>query len=180
MPLVILDRDGVINHDSRHYITTPEEWQPIDGSLAAMAALNQAGYHLAMASNQAGVARGIFTEADLQAIHNKMLTCFAKYNITLADILYCQDGPDSNSTHRKPAPGMLLDIMHNIGATAEDTMFIGDKYSDYQAAQNAGCHFALVKTGYGEKTLSAHPGLCQSVKVYATLADFANDVLSHV
>lgn len=179
MPLVILDRDGVINHDSPNYIKTPDEWQPIDGSLEAMAALNQAGYHLAIASNQAGIARGIFTEADLAAIHAKMLTCFADHHIALTDIMYCQDGPDSDSTHRKPAPGMLLDIMRNTGTVAADTTFIGDKYSDYQAAQNAGCHFALVKTGNGEKTLSYHPELCQSAKVYATLADFANDVLSH-
>ena len=179
MPLVILDRDGVINHDSSNYIKTPDEWQPIDGSLEAMAALHQAGYHLAIASNQAGIARGIFSEADLAAIHAKMLACFAEYHIVLTDIMYCQDGPDSDSTHRKPAPGMLLDIMHNTATAAEDTTFIGDKYSDYQAAKNAGCHFALVKTGNGEKTLSNHPELCQSAKVYATLTGFANDVLSH-
>ena len=179
MPLVILDRDGVINHDSPDYIKTPDEWQPINGSLEAMSALNQAGYHLAIASNQAGVARGIFSEADLAAIHAKMLACFAEHHIVLTNILYCQDGPDSDSTHRKPAPGMLLDIMHNTRITATDTTFIGDKYSDYQAAYNAGCHFALVKTGNGEKTLNDHPELCQNARVYATLADFANDVLSH-
>ena len=69
---VILDRDGVINHDSVAYIKSPEEWQPLEGSLKAIAALTDGGFLVAIITNQSGVGRGLLSEAMLQRIHAKM------------------------------------------------------------------------------------------------------------
>ena len=73
MPTIILDRDGVINVDSEDYIKSPDEWRPIDGSLSAIAKLKTAGYQIAVATNQSGLGRGLFSQASLYAIHRKMI-----------------------------------------------------------------------------------------------------------
>jgi len=87
MKLVIVDRDGVINHDSDTYIKSPEEWRPIPGSLEAIANLTRAGFTVTVATNQAGVARGLFDLATLDAIHRKMQTAVAQAGGKLAGIL---------------------------------------------------------------------------------------------
>ena len=110
MKLIILDRDGVINHDSDDYIKSPDEWQPIDGSLEAIARLNHAGYTIAIASNQSGLARGYFDIEVLTAMHKKMDELLAKMGGRIDAIFYCPHGPDDACHCRKPKPGMLLDI----------------------------------------------------------------------
>lgn len=174
--LFILDRDGVINHDSDAYIKSANEWQPIAGSLEAIARLKAAQRLVAVASNQAGIARGKFTEADLAAMHQKMTSLTETAGGQFDHVTYCTDGPDSGSPRRKPEPGMLLEILAALEVLPEETLFIGDSYSDYRAAERAGCDFALVRTGKGERTLAAHNELCHSVPVYDSLAHLVSDM----
>ncbi|HKI75221.1 MAG TPA: HAD-IIIA family hydrolase, partial [Pseudomonadales bacterium] len=113
--LVILDRDGVINFDSPDYIKSPEEWTPIPGSIEAIARLNQHGYRIFVATNQAGIARGKLTLSDLHAIHQKLLDAVTAAGGAIAGIEYCPHHPDDHCDCRKPAPGMLLAIERAAG-----------------------------------------------------------------
>jgi len=150
--LIILDRDGVINFDSKEYIKSPAEWTAIPGSLQAIAKLNQAGFLVAIASNQSGIARGLFTEQTLREIHKTMTTALAKVGGHLDAISYCPHHPDDNCACRKPKPKMLQDLMQQFHVTPAETLFIGDRDTDEQAAQAAGCDVILVTT---EKSFSA-------------------------
>ena len=89
MKLVILDRDGVINHDSPSYIKSPDEWKPIPGSLEAIALLTQAGCQVVVATNQSGVGRGLFEMATLNAIHDKMHRAVALAGGRIDAVFYC-------------------------------------------------------------------------------------------
>ncbi len=173
MALIILDRDGVINDDSDHYIRSVEEWVPISGSLAAIANLQQAGHKIAVATNQSGLARGYYDVAALAAMHSKMQRLLAELGGQVDYIAYCPHLPGDQCHCRKPAPGMLQDILQQFEMSADDAVFVGDSYSDYQAATAAGMDFSLVRTGKGERTLAAHPELCAEQPVFATLSAFA-------
>ena len=151
--LIILDRDGVINHDSDHYIKSAEEWIPIDGSLEAIARLNHCGYHVAIATNQSGIARGYYDLTTLEAMHTKMQQLLKELDATVSYIAFCPHGPDDGCTCRKPKAGMLLEIADHFLISPEEITFVGDTLSDMKAAENAGMNFALVKTGKGKKTL---------------------------
>ena len=115
MKFIILDRDGVINQDSDNYIKSPDEWAPIEGSLGAIARLNRAGYHVFLATNQSGIARGLFNIETLHAIHQKMLNEIQHRGGTIDAILFCPHGPDDACGCRKPAPGRYIEIGRRIG-----------------------------------------------------------------
>ena len=95
--VVVLDRDGVINEDSEHYIKSPDEWHPLPGSLAAIATLKAAGLRTAVATNQSGIARGYFDLDTLAAIHKKMLNAVVEAGGNIDQIFFCPAGPDDNS-----------------------------------------------------------------------------------
>src|SRR5574340_1361977 len=101
MKLIILDRDGVINYDSLSYIKSPEEWKPIPGSLEAIALLNQAGYHVVVATNQSGVGRGLFDMATLNAIHDKMHRARGQAGGRVDAIFFCPHAQDAGCNCRK-------------------------------------------------------------------------------
>jgi D-glycero-D-manno-heptose 1,7-bisphosphate phosphatase len=149
--LVILDRDGVINHDSDEYIKNVDEWLPIDGSLEAIARLNHEGYTVVVASNQSGLARGFFNIEALTAIHKKMDDMLEQLGGRVDAIFYCPHGPDDNCTCRKPKPGMLLEIGQRFNISLKDAIFIGDSVRDVEAAQHASARAILVRTGKGKK-----------------------------
>ncbi len=150
--LVILDRDGVINHDSPNYIKTPKEWIAIEGSAQAIAKLNRAGYLVVIATNQAGISRGLFTFEDLHAIHSKMLNTLAQYGGMIDAIFFCPHKPEDHCSCRKPNSGMLDEIKNRFNSDLKNVKFIGDSYSDLIAAQKAGATPWLVLTGNGLKT----------------------------
>jgi D-glycero-D-manno-heptose 1,7-bisphosphate phosphatase len=154
MKLVILDRDGVINHDSDNYIKSPDEWVPIPGSLDAIARLHQSGFQIAVATNQSGIARGFFDIATLNAMHNKMHLLVTQSGGYIDGIFYCPHGPSDNCHCRKPLPGLLLQIARRFSANLDEVYFVGDSQSDIQAARNAGARPVLVRTGKGSKTES--------------------------
>ncbi|MBY0270944.1 MAG: D-glycero-beta-D-manno-heptose 1,7-bisphosphate 7-phosphatase [Burkholderiales bacterium] len=152
MKLVILDRDGVINHDSAAYIKSPEEWKPIPGSLEAIALLSQAGYRVLVATNQSGVGRGLFEMATLNAIHDKMHRALGLAGGRIDGIFYCPHAENAGCNCRKPKPGMLEEIAHRFGVSLEGVPFIGDSLRDLQAAVAVGAQPILVLTGKGKKT----------------------------
>lgn len=151
MKLIVLDRDGVINHDSDEYIKSTEEWVPIEGSLEAISRLNHGGYLVVVASNQSGIARGYFTIDALTAMHRKMADMLEKLGGHIDAIFYCPHGPKDNCECRKPKPGMLLEIGQRFNVSLDDVIFIGDSVTDIKAASNANAHSMLVRTGKGAK-----------------------------
>lgn len=155
LKLIVLDRDGVINHDSEQFIKSPEEWRAIPGSLEAIARLNQAGYRVVVATNQSGVGRGLFGMTTLTAIHEKMFKALAQVGGRIDAVFYCPHAADSNCDCRKPKPGMLEQIGSRFGVDLKDVPAIGDGLRDLQAAHAVGARPVLVMTGKGERTLSA-------------------------
>ncbi len=151
--LIVLDRDGVINHDSAHFIKTPEEWRPIPGSLEAIARLNHAGYRVVVATNQSGIGRGLFDMATLNTIHEKMHKALAFAGGRIDALFYCPHTGDSDCECRKPRPGMLREIGQRFGVDMAGVACIGDSLRDLLAAEAVGGQPMLVLTGKGEKTL---------------------------
>ncbi|NOQ88711.1 MAG: D-glycero-beta-D-manno-heptose 1,7-bisphosphate 7-phosphatase [Gammaproteobacteria bacterium] len=151
MKVIVIDRDGVINHDSDAYIKSAEEWLPIDGSLEAISRLNHAGYTVVVASNQSGLSRGYFDIEALSSMHRKMDAMLAKVGGEVDAVFYCPHGPDDSCDCRKPKPGMLLDIGQRYNVPLSEVIFIGDSISDIKAASNANSQAMLVRTGKGEK-----------------------------
>ncbi|MGZ5051115.1 MAG: D-glycero-beta-D-manno-heptose 1,7-bisphosphate 7-phosphatase [Methylobacter sp.] len=168
---VLLDRDGVINHDSDDFIKSPEQWLPIDGSLEAIALLNRHGYKVVVVSNQSGVARGLFDLATLEQIHAKMLSMVEAKGGKIDAIYFCPHGPDDDCTCRKPKPGMLEAFAADTGASLSGVPVIGDSLRDLQSAQAVGASPILVKTGKGLKTLHNNPDL--NIPVFENLYDAA-------
>jgi D-glycero-D-manno-heptose 1,7-bisphosphate phosphatase len=151
--LIVLDRDGVINHDSTQFIKTPEEWRPIPGSLEAIARLNHAGYRVVVATNQSGIGRGLFDMATLNAIHEKMHKALALVGGRIDALFYCPHTADAQCECRKPKTGMLSEIAQRYGLDMTGVPCVGDSVRDLQAADAVGAQPMLVLTGKGEKTL---------------------------
>jgi D-glycero-D-manno-heptose 1,7-bisphosphate phosphatase len=169
MKLVILDRDGVINHDSDQYIKSPDEWKPIPGSLAAIARLNQAGYRVVVASNQSGIGRGLFETDTLMAIHDKMLKALAQAGGRIDAIFFCPHTNADNCDCRKPKPGMFREIAARFNAELAGVPAIGDSLRDLQVAATVGAQPMLVLTGKGRKTVD-DPALPPETLVFPDLA----------
>lgn len=176
MKLVILDRDGVINHDSDHYIKSPDEWRPIPGSLEAMARLTQAGWRLVVATNQSGVGRGLFDMATLNAIHAKMHRAAAQAGARIESVFYCPDTDEASSPCRKPNPGMFTAIAERYGVPLERVPAVGDSLRDLQAAARAGAQPYLVLTGKGLRTREAG-GLPEGTRIARDLEAVAQAIL---
>jgi D-glycero-D-manno-heptose 1,7-bisphosphate phosphatase len=177
MKLVVLDRDGVINFDSDDYIKSVDEWIPIPGSLEAIARLNQAGYTVAVATNQSGIARGYYDLEALQSMHEKMQHGLESLGGQVGLIAYCPHGPDDACGCRKPLPGMLNQIAAHYGVSMESVPVVGDSLRDLEAAMAVGAHPVLLRTGKGERTL-AKGGLPEGLEVYDDLAQFVDQFLN--
>lgn len=154
MKLVILDRDGVINFDSEHFIKTPAEWKAIPGSLEAIAKLTQAGYRVVVATNQSGIGRGLFDMDTLNAMHDKMHRAVQAVGGRIDAIFYCPHSADSNCDCRKPKPGMFVRIASCFNADMSKAFSVGDSLRDLQASAAAGAQPILVLTGKGKATLT--------------------------
>lgn len=170
MKLIILDRDGVINFDSDAFIKHPDEWHAIPGSLEAIAQLNQAGFYVAVASNQSGIGRGLFSLATLEAIHKKMHTQLHAVGAHIDALKYCPHLSTDDCACRKPKPGMLLELMNRYSVSGAETILIGDAWRDLEAAQCAHAHAYLVLTGKGQQTYAEHENDVPRKNVYADLS----------
>jgi D-glycero-D-manno-heptose 1,7-bisphosphate phosphatase len=175
MKLVVLDRDGTINHDSDQYIKSPEEWKPIKGSLEAIARLTHAGFRVVVATNQSGIARGLFDTATLVAINQKMSRATNQAGGRIDAVFFCPHSADSDCECRKPKPGMLLEISRRFNVPLNDVFMVGDALRDLQAARDAGAKPVLVLTGKGKKTRDAGD-LPADTQVFADLAAFASQI----
>lgn len=177
MATIILDRDGVINYDSEQYIKSPAELIAIPGSLDAIARLYQAGHRLVIATNQAGIARGLFDIEALITIHHKLERQISVLGGRIEAIFFCPHGPWENCNCRKPLPGMYYEIARCLSIRLEEVSCVGDSLRDIQAARAAGGKPILVLTGNGRITL-AHSEEMNGVMVYQDLLHFATDFLS--
>ncbi len=154
MKLVILDRDGVINQDSAHFIKSTSEWVAISGSLEAIALLNQSGFKVVIASNQSGIGRGLFDMTTLNSIHDKMLKELAALGGRIEAIFYCPHTQDADCECRKPSAGMMKEIGNRFSIALNNVLAVGDALRDLQAFASVGCQPILVLTGKGEATLA--------------------------
>lgn len=152
MKVLVLDRDGVINHDSPDYIKSPDEWQPIPGSIEAIAKASTAGYTIAVASNQSGVGRGLFDLETLSDINDKMIQAVEDAGGRIDLVVFCPHKPDEDCACRKPKPGLLRRIESELGTSLRDRWIVGDSLRDIEAAYAAGARPVLVRTGNGAKT----------------------------
>ena len=171
---ILLDRDGVINHDSDVFIKSPDQWIPIEGSLEAIALLNAHGYKVIVVTNQSGVARGLFDEIMLKKIHAKMRQLVSEKGGHITAIYYCPHGTDSECECRKPKAGLLKAFAADFHVDLTKIAVIGDSLRDLQAADAAGAQPILVKTGKGKKTLIENPNL--NIPVFENLYDAAKHI----
>jgi len=176
MKLLILDRDGVINFDSDQYVKNPDEWRPLPGSLDAIALLTQSGWRIAVATNQSGIARGLFSMETLNAMHAKMHKAVMQAGGRIEAVFYCPDSADSNSPCRKPNPGMLLAIGERFNLPLRGVPAVGDSLRDLQAAESVGAQPYLVLTGKGRKTRK-DSGVPESTRIFPDLAAVAQSLL---
>ncbi len=167
--LIILDRDGVINHDSDQFVKSPAKWLPIAGSIAAIATLSKAGYTVAISSNQSGLARGLFDRRALRAMHRKLRKLVAAEGGRVDRIVVCPHGPNDGCSCRKPKPGLLLRLARHYGTELTDVPTIGDSLRDLQAARTVGARPILVRTGNGVETELSLPENLRDVEVFDDL-----------
>ena len=177
MKAIILDRDGVINEDSDDFIKSVDEWVPIPGSLEAIARLNHAGYHVAIATNQSGLARGLFDVVTLNAMHQKMHKMLAKLGGQIDLTCFCPHGPEDQCECRKPKPGLYQEIASRWGIQLTGLPIIGDSRRDLESAAAVGAQPVLVRTGKGDRTLSDLSGLGE-VSIYDNLAQAVDALLA--
>jgi len=174
--LIILDRDGVINQDSDSFVKNPDEWIALPGSLHAIARLTQAGWKVVVATNQSGLARGLFDMDTLTAIHTKMRRELAAAGGSIDAVFMCPHGPDDNCACRKPKPGMFEQIGHRYDVDLAGVPAVGDSLRDLQASSSVGCSPWLVLSGNGKKTL-AKGGLPDNTRVCDDLSAVVDALL---
>ncbi|HCX88809.1 MAG TPA: D-glycero-beta-D-manno-heptose-1,7-bisphosphate 7-phosphatase [Gammaproteobacteria bacterium] len=180
--LVIIDRDGVINFDSDAYIKSVSEWAAIPGSLEALARLSRADYRVVVATNQSGIARGLFDMETLNRIHQKMTNALSEHGGRIDAIFFCPHGPDDGCDCRKPEPGLLHEIIERLKVGLVGVPVVGDSLRDLESAEATGALPILVRTGKGLRTwpkleaAQATGSLLQTC-VFDDLAAFAENLL---
>lgn len=176
--IIVLDRDGVINEDSDNFIKSADEWQPIPGSLEAIAHLNKAGWTVAVATNQSGIKRGYYDRAILSQMHMKMQMLLKQHGGRIGWLNYSPYLSGCGSVCRKPLDGMLRAIELRFGCNLKGMPMVGDSLGDIQAAQMLGLEPFLVRTGKGERSLASGDKCLQNVPVYANLYEFVEEWLA--
>jgi D-glycero-D-manno-heptose 1,7-bisphosphate phosphatase len=177
MKLVILDRDGVVNHDSDAFIKSPKEWFPIPGSLEAISRLKSDDWLVAIATNQSGIARGLLDDHTLKSIHSQMRSLLLKLGADIDLIVYCPHGPLDNCNCRKPRPGLYQQIASHFNSSLLDIPVIGDSKRDLDAAITVGARPFLVRTGKGQEAFIGG-GLPSNTLVFDDLRSVVDYLLS--
>jgi len=145
--LVILGRDGILNKYREDHVKSAAEWLPIPGALEAVARLNHAGWHVVVATNQAGIGRGLIDMASVNAIHAHMNHMLLAQGGRLDAVFFCPHTPEDGCACRKPLPGMMRDIGQRYGVDLAHVPMVADTLRDLQAAEAAGCEPHLVRSG---------------------------------
>ena len=180
--LIILGRDGILNHYRDDHVKSPDEWLPIDGALEAVSRLNHAGWHTVVATNQAGIGRGMIDMASINAVHAEMNRKLLAQGGRLDAVFFCPHTPEEQCVCRKPLPGMMLDIGRRYGVDLAQVLMVADTVRDIQAAVAAGCEPHLVLSGrasaLSEDALQQVLAAATRTQVHADLAAFAEFVLT--
>ncbi len=175
--LMILGRDGILNVFRDDHVKAPQEWQPIEGALEAVAKLNQAGWHAVVATNQSGIGRGLVEMGSLNAVHRRMTQLLAAKGGRIDAVFICPHAPEDHCDCRKPLPGLMRQVAERYGIDdMSGVLMVCDTLRDVQAALAAGCEPHLVRTGRAA-TLSDDELAQQPAQVHASLAAFAQFVL---
>jgi D-glycero-D-manno-heptose 1,7-bisphosphate phosphatase len=169
MALIILDRDGVINHDSDEYIKSPDEWNAIPGSLEAIARLTQSDYRVVVVTNQSGLARKKFDIETLNAIHQKMFNHLAQFGGKIEAIFFCPHGPKQGCKCRKPRTGLFDDLADRLRVSLTNVPCVGDNLTDIEAAQAVNATPILVRSGKGQALIDDEK-VPEGVLVFENLA----------
>lgn len=177
LKLIVLDRDGVINQQLSGPVATPDDWTPLPGSIDAIAQLHQAGYHIAVATNQSGISRGTIALDGLHEIHRKMIELVSHAGGKIDVVAFCPHSDADRCDCRKPLPGLLYTITERLEIDLSTVAVVGDSLRDLQAAMAAGARPVLVKTGNGVRTLDDNKGL-EHIPAYDDLAHFVTTLLA--
>lgn len=178
--LVLLDRDGVINHDRPEGVLRFEDFRLLPNALEGVAKLTKAGYRIAICTNQSAVGKGILRPETLEKMHQFLCDEVAQAGGCIDKIYVATDAPGTPSTRRKPAPGMLLEALEHFGEPARSTPMVGDMLRDMEAAHAAGCPRILVRTGKGQKLVDKGiPELLAPVVVCDDLLAAAEYICAH-
>jgi D-glycero-D-manno-heptose 1,7-bisphosphate phosphatase len=179
--LVIYGRDGVLNEYREDHVKSPQEWIPIPGALEALARLNHAGWHAVVASNQAGIGRGLIDMATLNTVHAHMNRLAAASGGRIDAVFFCPHAPEEDCECRKPLPGMMRDIGRRWGVDLAHVPMVCDTLRDLQAAQAAGCPPHLVLSGRAANMTEAVLQHClaavPSTTLHENLQAFAEHLL---
>lgn len=148
-PAVFLDRDGTLI-DEKKYLADPELVTLVSGVGEALRDLAEAGFTLIIVTNQSGIGRGYYTEADMHRVNNRVIEIFAKHGVAFEKIYFAPEAPEDPSRGRKPSPQFLFDARDELGVNLARSFMVGDKLIDLQCGWNAGVKQSLlVRTGYG-------------------------------
>jgi D-glycero-D-manno-heptose 1,7-bisphosphate phosphatase len=150
-PAIFLDRDGTLIEE-REYLADPAGVAVFPGVGVALRRLQEAGFQLVIVTNQSGIGRGYYTEADMHRVNARLLELLAADGVRFAKIYFAPEAPDQPSRGRKPSPEFLFDARDELGLDLAGSYIIGDKLIDLECGWNAGVKQAiLVRTGYGAK-----------------------------
>lgn len=179
--LVILGRDGILNVYREDHVKSPEEWQPLSGALEAVARLNHAGWHTVVATNQAGIGRGMIDMASVNAVHLYMMQRLAAVGGRLDGVFFCPHTPEDNCDCRKPKPGLMRQIALRYGIDLRTVPMVCDTLRDVQAAHAAGCEPHLLRTGraaeLSEAQLADIAALVPGTEVHDDIGAFVDFLL---
>lgn len=179
--LVILGRDGILNHFREGHVTEPAEWVPIPGALEAVARINHAGWHVVVATNQSGIGRGMIDMSAVNAVHAEMIRQLQAEGGRLDAVFFCPHTPEENCACRKPKPGLLQDLIARYGVDPAAVQVVGDTRRDLQAARAAGAQPHLVLSGRASalpaEELQAMLDEIPGTAVHASLGAFADELL---
>lgn len=176
-----LDRDGTINRDLGRYVTTPDEFYPIEGSLEAIALMRDKGYKIVILTNQAGIFKGIMTQEDVDSIHQYMLDLLGNVGCRSIDGIYYSTTNLKEDIYAKPNVGMFKRAEKELRLKFKGGAYVGDKISDLKAAERIGAIPVLVKTGYGDETIEklntfANRNLKKKTQIVNNLWEFAESL----
>jgi D-glycero-D-manno-heptose 1,7-bisphosphate phosphatase len=179
--VVILGRDGILNRFREDHVKDPKEWEPIAGALDAVARLTHAGWHAVVATNQAGIGRGMIDMASVNTVHQHMNKLLMAKGGRFDAVFFCPHAPEDQCDCRKPLPGMMIEVGQRYGVDLKAVPMVADTLRDLQAAQSAGCQPHLVLSGraegLSETDQAAWVAAVPGTLVHANLGAFAEHVL---
>lgn len=178
-PALFLDRDGTLIEE-REYLADPAGVVLFPGTGAALRRLQDAGFKLVIVTNQSGIGRGYYTEADMHRVNARLLELLKADGVRIEKIYFAPESPDQPSRGRKPSPQFLLDARDELGLDLAASYMIGDKLIDLECGWNAGVkQSVLVRTGYGAKLEVKSPEKLTKAWVVDDLVAAAEKILGH-